>query len=334
MSITKKITMKEIASLSGVGKSTVSRYFNGGYVKEETRKKIAAVIDQYNYEPNVFARLKAKSSKMIGIIAPCLDSIVTSQVLMSIDRHLRNEGYSTMIINTDHQEKLELQYLEKLWRMNVDGLILSATHLSEAHEELLKQIDIPVVVVAQNYKDGVCIINDDYYGGKFVGNYIGCRHHHHVACLCVDTWDEAVGVVRRKGILDGLKETGIEDPYIYLSDFSFEHACEQVSRILDEHTIDALICSTDRQALGAYKVIRERGLHIPQDISIISFGGYDISELLTPRLATVRFDNEYSGKCCARTILKMINGEEVQPIQYVNYAFIEGESVSERSSVI
>lgn len=334
MSITKKITMKEIAALSGVGKSTVSRYFNGGYVKEETRKKIAAVIDQYNYEPNVFARLKAKSSKMIGIIAPCLDSIVTSQVLMSIDRHLRNEGYSTMIINTDHQEKLELQYLEKLWRMNVDGLILSATHLSEAHKELLAQIDIPVVVVAQNYKDGACIINDDYYGGKFVGNYIGSRHHHHVACLCVDTWDEAVGVVRRKGILDGLKETGIEDPYIYLSDFSFEHACEQVSRILDEHTIDALICSTDRQALGAYKVIRERGLHIPQDISIISFGGYDISELLTPRLTTVRFDNEYSGKCCARTILKMLNGEEVQPIQYVNYVFIEGESVAERSSVI
>ncbi|WP_235846387.1 LacI family DNA-binding transcriptional regulator [Merdibacter massiliensis] len=327
MGTVRKITMKEIAQLSGVGKSTVSRYFNGGYVKEETRQKIASVIQQYNYEPNTFARLKAKSSKMIGIIAPCLDSVVTSQVLMSIDRHLRQEGYSTMIINTDHQEELELQYLEKLWRMNVDGLILSATHLSEKHYDLLSQIDIPVVVVAQNYRDGVCIINDDYYGGKFVGNYIGLHHHHQVACLCVDTWDEAVGVVRRQGIIDGLKESGVSDPYIYLSDFSFAHACEQVNRILEEHTIDALICSTDRQALGAYKVIREHGLRIPQDISIISFGGYDISELITPRLTTVRFDSEYSGKCCARTILRMINGEEVQPIQYVNYTFIEGESV-------
>lgn len=327
MSIAKKITMKEIAMLSGVGKSTVSRYFNGGYVKEETRQKIAAVIEQYNYEPNAFARLKAKSSKMIGVIAPCLDSIVTSQVLMSIDRHLRQEGYSTMIINTDHQEELELQYIEKLWRMNVDGMILSATHLSKAHYELLSNLDIPIVVVAQNYKDGVCIINDDYYGGKFVGNYIGNHDHRQVACLCVDEWDEAVGVIRRKGILDGLKETGIEDPYIYLSDFSFEHACEQVNHILDEHSIDALICSTDRQALGAYKVIRERGLRIPQDISVISFGGYDISELMTPKLTSIRFDNEYSGKCCARTILHMINGEDVQPIQYVNYTFIEGESV-------
>ena len=89
-----------------------------------------------------------------------------------------------------------------------------------------------------------------------------------------------------------------------------------------------LICSTDRQALGAYKVIREREILIPEDISVISFGGYDVSELLTPQLATVRFDSEYSGKCCARTILKMLKGEKVQTPQYVNYTFIEGESVS------
>lgn len=328
MSAVKNITMKDIAALSGVGKSTVSRYFNGGYVKEETRQKIARVIEQYNYEPNAFARLKAKSSKMIGIIAPCLDSVVTSQVLMSIDRHLREEGYSTVIINTDHQEELELQYLEKLWRMKVDGLILSATHISKAHKDLLTQIDIPVVVVAQYYEQGVCIINDDYYGGRFVGNYIGKRHPQSVGCLCVDTWDEAIGVLRRKGIMDGLMESGVDHAHVYLSDFSFEHACEQVERMLQEHTdIDTLITSTDRQAMGAYKVIREHGLRIPEDISVISFGGYDISELLTPKLTSVRFDTEYSGKCCARTILAMIRGEQVQSPQYVNYTLIEGESV-------
>ena len=67
MGTVRKITMKEIAELSGVGKSTISRYFNGGYVKEETRKRIASIIQQYNYEPNSFARLKAKSSRMATI---------------------------------------------------------------------------------------------------------------------------------------------------------------------------------------------------------------------------------------------------------------------------
>lgn len=322
-----KITMKDIAQLSGVTKSTVSRYFNGGYVKEETKEKIAKIIEEYNYEPNAFARLKAKNSKMIGVIAPCLDSVVTSQVLMSIDKYLRLEGYSTMIINTDHDAQLELQYIEKLWRMNVDGIILSATYLSEAHYEMLAKVDIPVVVVAQHYKEGVCIINDDYYGGKFIGEYIGKSGCKKIACMCVDSWDEAIGVVRKKGIMDGLKKQGIEDVTLCYSDFSFEHAYGQVTKLLETETIDGLICSTDRQAMGAYKAIREKGLRIPEDVSVVSFGGYDTSELLIPKLTTIRFDTEYSGRCCARTILSMIKGEEVQPIQYVNYHFIEGQSV-------
>ena len=66
----KKMTMADIANLSGVGKSTVSRYFNGGYVKDETRAKIQKVIEEYNYTPNAFARLNAKQSNVIGVVVP------------------------------------------------------------------------------------------------------------------------------------------------------------------------------------------------------------------------------------------------------------------------
>lgn len=72
----KKLTMNDIAKIAGVAKSTVSRYFNGGYVKEETRIKLKKIVDEYNYEPNAVAQsLKAKHSHTIGIIAPCLDSL-------------------------------------------------------------------------------------------------------------------------------------------------------------------------------------------------------------------------------------------------------------------
>ena len=82
----KKMTMADIASLSGVGKSTVSRYFNGGYVKDETRAKIQKVIEEYNYTPNAFARLNAKQSNVIGVVVPTLNSKITSRVITSIDR--------------------------------------------------------------------------------------------------------------------------------------------------------------------------------------------------------------------------------------------------------
>ena len=75
----KKMTMADIASLSGVGKSTVSRYFNGGYVKDETRAKIQKVIEEYNYTPNAFARLNAKQSNVIGVVVPTLNSKITSR---------------------------------------------------------------------------------------------------------------------------------------------------------------------------------------------------------------------------------------------------------------
>ena len=98
----KKMTMADIASLSGVGKSTVSRYFNGGYVKDETRAKIQKVIEEYNYTPNAFARLNAKQSNVIGVVVPTLNSKITSRVITSIDRYLREKGYTTLIQNSDH----------------------------------------------------------------------------------------------------------------------------------------------------------------------------------------------------------------------------------------
>ena len=65
-----KITMADIAQLAGVTKSTVSRYFNGGYVRQETRERIQEVIKKYNYTPNTFARLKARNSRVVGVVVP------------------------------------------------------------------------------------------------------------------------------------------------------------------------------------------------------------------------------------------------------------------------
>lgn len=326
----KKVTMQDIADMCNVTKSTVSRYFNGGYVKQETKDKIAKVIEEYSYEPNTFARLKAKQSYIIGVIAPCLDSIVTSRVLMSIDEYFRNENYTTMIMNTDHNEELEINCLERLWRMNVDGIILNATHISEKHREMLKKIDIPIVVIAQGYGDGVCVINDDYNAGKFMGSYIGKKGHKHVAYIGVEEKDIAVGIIRKQGILTGLQNENVEDIEVVISDFSYEKAQIKIRELLNRKKVDAIICATDRMAFGAYKVCKEMKYRIPEDISIIGFGGYEESELLTPKLTTLRFQSKEGGKKCAETLLHMIRKEPYEKTHYIDFDFIEGESVKKR----
>lgn len=176
----KKMTMADIANLSGVGKSTVSRYFNGGYVKDETRAKIQKVIEEYNYTPNAFARLNAKQSNVIGVVVPTLNSKITSRVITSIDRYLREKGYTTLIQNSDHDIDQELQNIRRLIQLNVDGILISSIAITKDHKELLKKAGIPVVVLTQDYEDGISIIYDDYHAGKTIGEYIGKKGHQKV----------------------------------------------------------------------------------------------------------------------------------------------------------
>ncbi|MEI0486849.1 LacI family DNA-binding transcriptional regulator [Brachyspira intermedia] len=330
MATNKKITMKEIAEIAGVTKTTISRYFNGGYLKEETKKRIMEIISEYDYEPNTFARLKAKKSRIIGIIVPALDSIVGARVLTGLEKTLREKHYMPIIMNTNHQHKLELQYIEKLKRLNVDGIVLSATYITEEHKNILRKLDIPIVIYGQECSEGISIVNDDYNAGIDIGEYIGRKNHKNIGFITVDENDIAVGITRKNGVLDGLSNYGIENIKIEVADFSYEKSKTAAEKLLKNKDIDAIICSTDRQALGAYKVLKEMGLKIPDDVSVISFGGYDIDEIIEPELSTIKFDSFNAGVCTANTLIDLINNVKVKKVLYVNYEFLERNSVSNK----
>lgn len=324
----KKMTMADIAELSGVGKSTVSRFFNGGYVKQETKDKIQKVIKEYNYMPNTFARLKAKQSNLIGVIVPTLNSKITGRVVTSIDRYLRDKNYTTLIQSSDHDIDQELKNIQRLLQLNVDGILISSIAITKDHKELFQEIQIPVVVLAQEYEEGISILDDDYRAGKYMGTYIGKAGHRRVGYIGVYETDEAVGVRRKQGVLDGLKEYGIIDPIVGKSDYSFIGGQKVAREILEQAPdLDAIICATDRLAFGAYKILHEAGKKIPDDVSVVGFGGYDESTLLTPELTTLKFDSYGMGYFGAETILKMIQKKRVSKRQVVDYTFIEGKSV-------
>ena len=324
----KKITMADVAKLSGVGKSTVSRYFNGGYVKEETRKRIQKVIDDYDYEPNTFARLNARASNVIGVVVPTLNSKITGRVITSIDRYLRERGYTTIIKSSDHDISLELQNMKRLARLNVDGIILSALSVTKEQETVIKETGVPVVVLAQEYPSDVCVLDDDYGAGYAMGEYIGKRRFKNVGYVGIPETDEAVGIVRTKGVMEGLASEEIHQVRTVLGDYSFESGYEAARELFKEgERPDAVICATDRMAFGVYKYLKERGLRIPEDVSVAGFGGYDESTLLNPALTTLKFDSYRVGTLGAETLLKMISGGKVPKKQSVGFEFVEGESV-------
>ena len=322
-----KITMDDIANMAGVTKSTVSRYFNGGSVRESTRERIQEIIREYNYEPNTFARLKAKESNVIGVVLPTLNSKVSSRVVTSIGRYLREQGYETLIKDSDHSVDLELKNIQRLITLKVDGIILSAITITEAHRNLIQESPVPVVVAAQEYDGGISIVHDDYGAGKAMGVRVGRAAPARVGYMGVSGLDVAVGLNRKQGVMDGLKECGVKNVVTATGDYSYASGICMAEEILDQGPVDAIICATDRLAFGAYHVLGERGLRIPEDVSVAGFGGYDESTLLKPELTTLRFDSYGLGYLGAETILKMIHREPVPKKQIVDYRIIEGGSV-------
>ena len=102
----------------------------------------------------------------------------------------------------------------------MDGILISSIAITKDHKELLKKAGIPVVVLTQDYEDGISIIYDDYHAGKTIGEYIGKKGHQKVGYIGVYETDQAVGIERRNGVLDGLKEYGIT-PVTGKSDYRF-----------------------------------------------------------------------------------------------------------------
>lgn len=327
----KKYTMADIAREAGVAKSTVSRYFNQGYIKEETREKIRAVVERTGFEPSAAAsNLKAKETRMIGVVAPTMTSPSSGRLLNAMDNALRDQGYACLILTTDHHLEREIAAVEYLRSLRVDGIVLIATSLNSQHQKLQKSSRVPFLVMGQRFPQGTSIIYDDYQAGLQAGEYASEMGHKDIVYISVNQSDYAVGHERRRGVMDGLAHhTEVHNVQMKEIAFSYDQARETTREILKEHVPDLFICATDQIALACYKEVREAGLRVPEDVSLIGFGGYDLSELLSPSLTTIRFDCEAAGEVCANTLISMIHEKTVPTLQVLGFTFRKGGSVSD-----
>lgn len=326
--MSKKLTILDIAKFSGVGKSTVSRFFNNGYVSEEVREKIQKVIVEHGYAPNLFARgIKTKNNKFIGVIVPCFDSTTTSTILMNLDTKLREKGYIPLIINTNHNIELEKANLDNLWRLNVEGIIILATQITPEHKNFIKRTQLPTLFVGQLCSNGYSIINNEVEAGKKIGNKILKANLKKILYIGVDEKDITVGITRREAIFKILKKSSDIELTEIKSDFSLEKTEILVDEYLKNNTPDCIISATDNMAFGAIKAIQKNKFKIPEDISVSGFGGYRISDMITPRLTTIKFNNERAGILAGESIIKLINGEDIPKIQKIDFEFLDRESI-------
>ena len=326
----KKLTIVDIAKMAGVGSTTVSRYFNGGNLKKETREKIKKIVEEYNYTPNTFAKaLKGIDSKIIGVIVPCLHSYVSSNTLKYIDKSLKENNYETLIMNADFDEEKQLDYIRKLARMNVDGIILLPTTMSKSYESTIKSIDVPVVLLGQEGEYTYSVEYNDFNAARDLANFVLACGHRKIAYLGVGEEDIAVGYYRKLGFMTTLEKYNLSPVDVLITNFGMEDSYRLTNENIDKlKKATCLICATDNLAYGAIKALEENGLNIGTDYSVAAFGDYASSALLKSPLTTIKFDLEDAAKKTVEMLLNVIKKKETEMKILIGY------DLKTRSSVV
>ena len=326
----KKLTIVDIAKMAGVGSTTVSRYFNGGNLKKETREKIKKIVEEYNYTPNTFAKaLKGTDSKIIGVIVPCLHSYVSSNTLKYIDKNLKENNYETLIMNANFDEEKQLDYIRKLARMNVDGIILLPTTMSKSYESTIKSIDVPVVLLGQEGEYTYSVEYNDFNAARDLANFVLASGHRKIAYLGVGEEDIAVGYYRKLGFMTTLEKYNLSPVDVLITNFGMEDSYRLTNENIDKlKKATCLICATDNLAYGAIKALEGNGLNIGIDYSVAAFGDYASSALLKSPLTTIKFDLEDAAKKTVEMLLNVIKKKETEMKILIGY------DLKTRSSVV
>ena len=323
-----KVTIQDIATIAGVSKSTVSRYLNQGYVSQQKAEKIRKVIEETGFRSNFFAkRLKMKQSKLIGIVLPRMASVTVGKLLAGINRMLEPEGYQGILLVSNLKKKKEIANIMNLQQQGVDGIIIDSIGITKRHLEIAKMMDIPLVFTGQQNPEVHYVKINDYGAGRMMGAYLRQMGHKQVVFAGVTETDHAVGIERKQGFIEAFQENNPEARVDFVeTGFDFFSAYEKGDEIRALQPT-AVVCATDNIGLGVLRYFHERGIKVPEEISVAGFGGYDVGAVCYPALTTVAFDYELVGMKTAQGMLELLADKPMQSNKDLPLLFIERESV-------
>lgn len=325
------MTIAEIAQRAGVSKACVSRYLNHGYVSEEKKVRIRAVIEETGYTPSRNAQiLRTGKTGLIGVILPKISSESISRIAAGISEVLTKRGYRILLANTENDVDQELAYLELFKNDQVDGVIFSATLLNAAHREIISSMNIPVVMVGQRVDYLSCVYHNDRAAARELTHRLLSSGHHKLGYIGVTRKDRAVGAERRLGFLEAADARGVAvpDSRMAVADFSIESGYDSAKALFErEPEIDALFCSTDSIAIGAIQYLKGVGRRIPEEVEVVGVGHSRMTEIITPRLTTAHFFYKTSGIEAATILCQILeSGVDMKKQIMLGYELIDQES--------
>ncbi len=307
----KPVSLKQLAEYLGLSPATISLVINrapvADSIPQETKNKIFAAVQKFKYRPNFFARsLRAQRSFTIGVIVPEVSDGYSASVMSGVEDHLLQEGYFYFVASHRHRADLIDEYPRLFLERSVDGLIAVDTPWSLS-------LSVPVVTVSgHNQVEGVVnVVLDHERAARVALNHLRQLGHRQIAFIKGQEFSSDTAV-RWANIEKVARELRLPVSSAVVAQLQGESPTPQpgyqaTKKLLaSRKRFTALFAFNDISAMGAIRALREAGLRVPHDVSVVGFDDIQSAAYQNPGLTTVRQPLKEMGRTAAETLLRRI----------------------------
>lgn len=332
-------SLKDISKACGVSVATVSKALNNhSDIGEETKEHIKRVAKEMGYLPNLSARaLKTNKTHGIGVLfvdeaGSGLTHDYFSSVLDSFKRTAESRGYDITFINSCKNRENRMTYLDRSRYRGFDGVALACIDFEDPEVVELVQSDLPVVTIDYLFNNRNAVVSDNVSGVRDLLEYIYEMGHRRVAFI--HGAPSAVTTNRLSSFYRTAERLGIDVPDEYVMEAAYRDTAatfQATNRLLDlPKPPTCIMFPDDFAAFGGINAIRERGLRIPEDISVAGYDGIRAAGILEPSLTTVKQDTEQIGSMAAQKLIDLIETPKTTLVEQVVIPgkLFEGKSVA------
>ncbi|AQP37634.1 substrate-binding domain-containing protein [Vibrio anguillarum] len=313
-------TMKDIARLAGVSTSTVSHVINKSrYVSDEIAQRVNKAAQDLNYAPSALARsLKMNRTRTIGMLVTTSTNPFFGEVVKGVERSCYHKGYNLILCNTEGDSQRMQASINTLLQKRVDGLLLMCSTLEGERIDVFERYpDIPVVVMdwGPMLFPSDKIQDNSLRGGYIAANYLIECGHKEIGCI-TGPLIRHQAQMRYEGYKRAVLEAGLDiyPNWIVESDFECEGGYEAFNKMLAKGPLpSAIFVSNDMMAMGVINAANEKGIRIPEDLSLMGYDDIHIARFMSPALTTIHQPKYRLGKAAVDTLLARLENEALEP---------------------
>lgn len=332
------MNIRDIAKLSGVGVSTVSRVLNNHPdVKESTRERVMQVIKESNYIPNNSARiLKQNNTRNIGIFVKGVFNPFFSEMLNVIGSKINESKYTMILQQNDYGLEEDIDTLKSfIKKKRLQGVICLGGNFVNIDEESFGNIDVPVVLTSvntemPNIKDKYSTVGIDNLKSAYdATKYLINLGHKNIAIMLGEKNDLCISWWRYKGYKKALEESNIEinSENMLIGNYDTRTAYDETKIFLKQNKeVTAIFAISDIMAVGVAKAVADCGLKVGKDIAIVGFDGMDISEFYNPGITTMKQPKEAMALKSIELLFALLSGKDDHKHILLDTELIERES--------